>query len=739
VVPVDIEHAERTVRRRSTADERSMVNRPQAKHPLWRFFYPESIAVVGASANPGKLGYALLANVLASGYRGRVIPVNPGAAEILGLPCVRDVADLPQDIDLAIVILPAAKVIDVLKALAARNVRGVVVPVGGFAETGADGAASQAEMRRIARETGMRILGPNVPGFINADAGLNATFAGGPTGTGKLAILSQAGSVAYLMLRNFLAEGIPFGRFICFGNQADISETDLLEFLGADSGVGAICTYVESVRDGARFLDVAARITPAKPILAVKGGRSVAGHGAIFSHTASISSPERIYRAAFQRAGVVWVDSLRALGTVAFALARQGGARGRRVGIVTSLAGVGVIAADACERAGLDVVEPSSALRAQLAALIPAMGSTRNPIDLTGDVNPAMLAACLDVMARSDELDCILPLVMGVPGSREFGNAAYEAASKPALERAIANGKAVALQWVMDEAGGEEIAAVRAAFHPLGIPVCLYPEDAVDVLRGLVAYGGVRARKAAPVAPPSPTERAAVRDAASPGRSVLTEHEGKLMLAAAGIPVVPSRLATSADQAEAAAAEIGYPVVLKLQSPDATHKSDLGGVALNLPDASAVRAAFGRMTEAFRTHAPDGAFDGVSVQPMIRERGIELVCGVAADAQFGKYLMIGLGGVAVEILEDVSLRLLPVGEDDVREMLTELKAYKLLCGHRGAPAVDLAALIRFIVAVARLAAAPEIVEIEINPVLATPAGAKAMDARGLLRSAAGIV
>jgi acetyltransferase len=713
----------------------------QARPPLFRFFNPESIAVIGASANPQKLGHALLRNIVEGGYRGRLYPVNPNADTILGLPCVADASALPEGIDLAIVILPAPKVPAVLRVLAARGVAGAVVPAGGFAELGGEGVAWQREIERIASQTGIRVLGPNVPGFINADAGLNATFAGGPAGGGPLAVVSQAGSVAYLLVRNFLAERIRFGRFICVGNQADVSDAEVLEYLAEDPGVGAIAMYIESVKDGPRFLEAAAGTAPSKPIVAVKGGRSAVGHGAIFSHTASVSSPHRIYRAAFRRAGVVWADSLRTLGTLAFALAHQRQVGGDRVAIVTSLAGVGVVAADACEQAGLAVPGPSPALAQALREIVPPSGSVRNPIDLTGDVNPAMLARATAALVEGDEYDCVVPLVMGVPGSATFGNAAYVAALGPVVEGAVKAGKGVSVGWVMDEADGAEIAQVRAALHAVGVPVSPFPEDAVAVVRGLVEYGRYRCHRQSPRgdrrARPVAWERG-VRAKASAGAEVLTEHECKQLLEAAGLAVVPSRLAGDADAAAAHAARLGYPAVLKLQSPDATHKSSLGGVALDLGDEAAVRAAFEAIAAGFRQACPDGRLDGVSVQPMVRRQGLELVCGVAQDPQFGKYVVVGLGGVAVEILEDVSLRLLPVDEADAEEMLRELRSYPLLDGYRAMPAVDRRALVRFVADLCRLAEMDEIVELEVNPLLATERGAWAMDARLRLRTGGGV-
>jgi acetyltransferase len=698
-------------------------------HPLARFFSPRSIAVIGASANPSKLGYAQVKTILDGGYRGRVIPVNPTAGEILGLPCLPDASDLPDGVDLAIVLLPAEKTVGVLRVLAAKGVAGAVIPAGGFAETGSEGAALQEEIRRIVAETGMRVLGPNVPGFINAAADLNATFAGGAVGSGDLAILSQAGSIAYLLMRNAAQDLISFARFICFGNQADLSESDLLDYLGSDAGVGAIAIYLESVRDGRRFVEVASRVSAGKPVVALKGGLTSAGTEAIFSHTASISSPESIYRAAFRKAGVVWANDLGMLSTSALALARQGSAKGNRVAIVTSLAGVGVVAADACERRGLSIAEPSAKLAAKLRSIIPAKGSTRNPIDLTGDVSPAMLAETIRALADSGEYDCILPLVMGVPGSEEFGNAAYAQACTEALGAARKAGLAVVVQWVADEADGKEISDVRRRLHALGVPVCLFPEQAADIIAGLVQRGtflrttpGVSAGLGSAV---EDQVRAAVKSAGP----VLTEHVSKSILHVAGILVAGSRLAASQDEAVRLASEVGYPVVLKLQSPDATHKSDLGGVALDLEDANAVAQAYAAMTDAFKQQLPTATLQGVSVQPMICARGVELICGISDDPQFGKYMMVGLGGIAVEVMQDVSIRLLPLAEQEIREMLLELKCSKLLTGHRGSPTVDMDRLVSALHRVSLLGAIDEVAELELNPLLVSADGVVAHDAR----------
>ena len=704
-------------------------------HALERFFTPRSIAVVGASANPEKLGYALVNAILSGGYDGRVIPVNPSAKEICGLPCVADASLLPENVDLAIVILPPNLVVETLEKLAERQIKGVVIPAGGFAETGADGAAIEDRIREIARKAGMRILGPNVPGFTNGQANLNATFVPGRVAKGDIAILSQAGSIAYMIQRNARLEGLEFGRFICFGNQVDLCAEDLLDYMASDDGIGAICMYVESVVNGRKFVEVASRVAKCKPIVALKGGRTNAGHSAIFSHTASISSPEMIYRAAFRRAGIIWADNLRTLAPLAMALAGQGSAPGSRVAIVTSLAGVGVVAADTCEELGLHVTEASAELRQRLAAIIPSKGSTRNPIDLTGDVNPSMLSTVIRTVVDSGEFDCVLPLVMGVPNSQSFGNIAYADACVDALRHARGRGMACSVHWVYDEASGTEIAAVRERLQALGIPVTLYPEEAVYLLKGMVERGrmlAVETSSAPSICAPLSSLSAAV----SARKLVLTEHESKGVLAEARIPVVPSTLVMSRDDAVAAARRIGYPVVLKLQSADATHKSDIGGVALNLEDEEQVGLAYDRMTSSFAELVPDGTLDGVSVQPMVKNSGTELICGISEDPQFGKYLMLGIGGTAVELLKDVSIRLLPLADAELGEMLAELKSAPLLHGYRGKAPADMDALIGTLSKIATLGLHPDIIEIELNPLLASNNGAQALDARIRLRTPA---
>ena len=696
---------------------------------LRRLLNPESIAVIGASANPDKLGYAVVKNILDGGYRGKVYPVNPTAPSILGLECFRDAVHLPADVDLAIIILPAQKVPDVLRTVAARGVKGAVIPAGGFAESGGAGIDLERQIREICATYPIRILGPNVPGFINWAARLGATIAGGPVVNGELAIISQAGSVAYLLTRHFLAEQIRFGQFICVGNQLDVSEADVIEYLADDPTVRAICLYVESVKDGPRFLSIARTVSRRTPIVAVKGGRSAAGASAILSHTASISSPEQIYRAALRKGGVVLVDSLRTLGATAFALAYQRPNAGERIAIVTSLAGVGVLAADYCVQHGLRVPEPSEPVRTQLAKVVPPAGSLRNPFDVTGDVNPRMLAEIIGILADSVDYDGILLLVMGVPGSVDFGNAAYAAALKPALEAAIVKRKAIAVSWVMDEAGGQELSEVRRLLNPSGVPIVAMPEDAVAVMRGLVDYARDQASIHNAQGGPASPEESVHADLELPAdaTSVLTEHACKALLEKLGLPVAKSRLAQSESEALALADHIGYPVVLKIQSPTLTHKSDHRGVALNLRNREEVMSAYRDMMA--RLGSRDGPLDGISVQPMIAAKGVELICGVATDPQFGKYLMLGLGGVTTEVYGDVCQRMLPVSPADVGEMLNELKGAALLGGFRGGTGVDRKALIDFILRFCQLAGAKAFLEIEINPLLATPEGVFALDAR----------
>jgi acetate---CoA ligase (ADP-forming) len=708
-------------------------------HALSNIFFPKSIAVVGASANPEKLGYACVEGILIGGYRGTIYPINPTACSILGIECLANASELPEDVDLAIIMLPAEKVPGVLEILAARKVKGVLIPAGGFAESGARGIDLQRAIQTVCAQSAMRVLGPNIPGFINADASLVATLAGGPIGGGPLAIISQAGSVGYALIRGLHAKGIEFGRFICLGNQADISDAEVIEFLESDSKIHAIGLYIESVKDGRRFVDVARRVSRTKPIVVLKGGRTSAGLGAIFSHTASISSPDRIYQAAFRRAGVIPAQTLSQLGMLTFSFGRQPPARGDRIAIVTSLAGMGVIASDSCERLRLSLPSPSPATKALLEKILPPMASMRNPIDLTGDVTPAMLAHTIQILAASGEYDGIIPLVMGVPGSESFGNAAYASQIDPVLTEAVTRGIAISVGWVMDEVGGAEFNNVSKLLHAHGIPVSEMPEDAAEIMggmveRGRIARSGSLDRQTLAAAPPQGWQTSVKKQAAA-GAAVLTEHEAKTMLQAAGLRVTSSRLATSAEAAAASAHELGFPVVLKMQSADLPHKSDIGGVILGLRNEAEVSAAYEALVARFNDLGAGKTLDGIGVQPMIQEHGVELVCGISEDPQFGKYVMVGLGGVSIELLQDVSLRLLPVDDTEIDEMLRELKAAALLEGHRGKPTVDRVSLIRFIADICRLGDTPEVAELELNPILATSTGTIALDARMRLHAA----
>ena len=367
------------------------------------------------------------------------------------------------------------------------------------------------------------------------------------------------------------------------------------------------------------------------------------------------------------------------------------------------------------------------------------MASMRNPIDLTGDVTPAMLAHTIQILAASGEYDGIIPLVMGVPGSQSFGNAAYASQIDPVLTEAVAQGIAISVGWVMDEVGGAEFNNVSKLLHAHGIPVSEMPEDAAELMggmveRGRIARSGSLDRQTLPAAPPRDWQTNVKKHAAA-GAAVLTEHEAKTMLQAAGLRVTSSRLATSAEAAVANAHEIGFPVVLKMQSADLPHKSDIGGVMLGLRNEAEVSAAYEALVARFNHLGAGKTLDGIGVQPMIQEHGVELVCGISEDPQFGKYVMVGLGGVSIELLKDVSLRLLPVDEVEIDEMLRELKTAALLEGYRGKPTIDRASLIHFIADICRLGDTPEIAELELNPILATSTGTIALDARIRLHAA----
>jgi acyl-CoA synthetase (NDP forming) len=664
---------------------------------LQALFRPSRLAVIGASAKPGKLGFTIFKNILDAGFGGQVIPVNPRGETILGVPSVKSVSEIPSGTDLAVVIIPAPSVPGAILELGERGVRAAVVITGGFAESGPDGIRLQEEVKRNAARCGIRVVGPNCQGVNYPHHGLCASW---PliTRKGAMAIASQSGTVGAALADWAAEERLGFSAFVSMGNRIDVDEADLIGFFASDPNTKVITLYIEGVRDPAKFM-AAVRDCP-KPIVVFKSGRTAQGRKAAESHTRSLATGDEIYDAVFRQLKIHRAESLEELYDFSKALAYVPPPAGPRMLIVTSSGGSAIIATDVAADNGFRVTPLPDALATRLRGVLPAHFIVGNPLDLTGDGTAELFRQV--ITAARDHYDVVMTIfgdpIPGASGALEAG--------KPDLVAYL---------------GGAEVErAERLLFHEKGIAVFPTPDRAVKAFSCHVRFARDRFSSAAEAPAAAPGAPAPSAMSASPADSFE-------FLAREGIPVVASRRAGTGDEAVAAASVIGYPVVLKMNSPDVTHKSDVGGVILNLDGEAEVRKAFRDLAAiAHRIGARQG---GVLVSAMAPP-GHEVIVGVTRDLQFGHAVMFGLGGTLVEVFKDVSFRVVPFSERDAREMIAETRGAKLLERVRGGKAADVEALVRLLVEISALVARHrEIDEMDLNPVIVHEKGLTIVDAR----------
>ncbi|MBC7106741.1 MAG: acetate--CoA ligase family protein [Firmicutes bacterium] len=689
-------------------------------------FAPRSLAVIGASATPGKIGFALLKNVLASGFRGAVYPVNPGAAEIQGLKCYPDVGAIPGPVEMAVVAVPAALVVGVARECGEKGVRFLVVISAGFREIGGEGARRERELLAVCRRYGMRMLGPNCVGLMDAHTPLNASFAAGFPRPGEIAFISQSGAMLLAILDWSFEAGLGFSKFVSLGNKADLNEADFIAAAGEDPATRVILCYMEDVADGPRFLEVASRVTAAKPVVVLKSGTSRAGARAASSHTGALAGNDAAYEAAFRACGVIRARTMDELFHLAAALVRQPVPRGATVAVVTNAGGPGIVATDEIERAGLRVARFAPGTVAGLRADLPREAGIYNPVDVLGDATAERYRRALERVLADDGVDGVLVLLCPTAPAQpeETARAIVE------LHRRHPSKPVLAVYM-----GGATLEEGTRLLREAGIPCFTFPEAAVRALAGMVGYvrGGARARGRSAISFRD-ADRAAVREVLSGVREerrlVLLGPEALRVVAAYGIRVVPGGLATSAKAAVALAEEVGYPVALKVVSPQVLHKSDVGGVRLDLATAAEVAAAYAGITESVQRLLPGAHVYGIEVQKMLPP-GTELILGMTRDLQFGPVLAFGLGGVYVNLLRDVAFRLAwGLGRRDIGAMVAETRAFRLLRGYRGERPADLPAVVEAIGRVAALVTDfPEIAELDINPLVVYPDGVVALDVK----------
>ena len=695
------------------------------------FFEPSSVAVIGASSNPTKLGYAVLRNLVEGGYaqRGRVYPINPGTREILGYPAYPSVVDVPDAIDLAVVVIPYPHVPEALRTCGQKGIPAAIVISAGFREAGREGLERELELVSIAHQYNIRLVGPNCLGVIDTFTPLNATFAAGNPPSGPLAFMSQSGALGTAVLDIALAGRLGLSKFVSLGNKADVSEIDLLEAWKDDEHTRVILIYTEGMPNGQEFIRVARRVTQKKPVVAIKSGVTQAGSRAVSSHTGSLAGSEQAYQAAFQQAGVLRADSMEALFDMALALGYQPPLQGDRIAIITNAGGPGILATDALERAGLTLARFELETLYKLEQYLPDAASAANPVDVLGDALADRYQFALEPVANDPNVDGLLVLL--TPQAMTEIDATAEVVSR--LANKINKPLLACFMGEVKIKSGIDILTAH------GVPNYPFPERAASALRAMADYRRIRSRPT-PEYTTLEVNRKAVREVIdrviAENRFTIGDAEAREILKAYGLRIPRSEIAETPERAIEIANQVGYPVVLKIASPDILHKTDVGGVKVGLSNAADVRDAYELITYRAQRYVPDARIWGCLVQEMVPPGGLEVLVGMNRDPQFGPLITFGLGGIYVETLKDVTFRVTPFSAQEAEEMLSEIRAHSLLDGVRGQPPADKNAIIDALLRISQLVQDfPEIAELDINPLMVYPQkqGAIAIDMRLVLK------
>lgn len=678
------------------------------------FFNPRSIAVLGASRIAGKVGHDVMSNLVSSGYRGDIIPVNPETDALLGLACYPDLETYGKAVDLAIIVVPHEKALAAVQDSLAAGSRGIVVISSGFREMGEAGHELEKKMVEMCKKKAVRLLGPNCMGLINTEIGLNSSFIGQHPEPGTISFFSQSGAVCAAMLDICSDRHLGVSKMVSIGNKADINETDLLSWLAKDEKTTVVVGYLEDISAGDAFVKAAEEAAAQKPVIILKSGTTTAGLKAAASHTGVLAGVDTAYGAAFKRSGVVRADTFEALFDYATALALQPLPKGNRILLVTNAGGPGTMAADAIERAGMQVALLENRTVTLLREKLPREAAVTNPIDVLGDADPARYAAAIETAQQDPSVDAILvimtPQTMTEPAATALAIAAALDGSKPVVASFM---------------GGQGVLPGRMELFAAKLPDYDSPERAVAALKAMYDYSLWKNR------PPRQithfrvnrrrVERIITRRQRT-GRMTIGEVKGKDVLSAYGFKIPAGALAISQEEAVEIAARIGFPVALKIVSPNIIHKSDMGGIMLNLTNGEAVEDAYDLIMLKIKKRAPEAWLEGIYVEQMIN-RGLEVIIGMNRDPQFGPMLMFGLGGIYVEVLKDVTFHLAPITESEAIQMLKSTRSYEMLEGRRGQQGVDIQAIASGLQRISQLTTDfPQITELDINPYIVGDAG-----------------
>ncbi len=673
-------------------------------------FKPSSIAVIGASRTPGKVGHEVLRNIVNSGFKGQIYPINPNTSEIFDLKCYPNILDVDGNIDLCVVAVPAEIVPRIIEGIGEKKVKILIILSSGFKESGIEGAKREDAVMNVCKKHKIRVLGPNCLGIIDTNTPLNASFAPTLPRKGNIAFISQSGALGTALLDWAIEEGIGFNKIVSLGNKADINETELIQELMDDDSTKVIILYLEGVENGRQFVRVAREVTQKKPLIILKSGITSAGARAVSSHTGTLAGSDLAYTVAFEYAGVIRVTTTEELFNLAEAFSTQPIPQGPNVAIITNAGGPGILATDACEKFGLKIAPITSSIVEKLRQKLPSAASFFNPIDLLGDATPERYKFAIDTVLQSEEVHNALIILtsQAMTNSRETAKTIIE------LKRKFPE-KPVVTSFL----GGKRVKAAIEILEGGKIPNYAFPEKAIQALSSLYRY------KEYKFSPPQKDivqfevnrERVKIllKKVADEGRATLKAIEAMEIINTYGISTPPLQFAATAEEAVRKTEQMGYPVVMKIESPQILHKTDIGGVKLDISSSDEVRTSFYELIGRAHIFNPRATILGVNVQKMIPS-GREMIIGMNRDLTFGPMLMFGLGGIYVNFLKDVSFRLSPLSEENAWEMIEETKAYLLLRGIRGEPSSDIDSVVDVMLRVSQLVTDfTQINEMDINP------------------------
>lgn len=704
-------------------------------NPLDAIFTPASVAVIGATERPGSVGRTVLWNLISSPFGGGVFPVNPQRQNVLGIKAYPSIDQVPEPVDLAVIATPAPTVPGLIRDCVEAGVKGAIVLSVGFKETGATGIERERQIREQIAHTKFRLIGPNCLGVMNPIKGLNATCANAIARPGNVALISQSGALCSAILDWSFQEKVGFSAFVSVGSMVDVDWGDIISYLGEDPHTQSIVVYMETIANARSFLSAARKVALSKPIIVTKAGRTEASVQAVISHTGILTGRDGVLDAAFRRSGILRVNTINELFDMAEVLAKQPRPRQQRLAILTNAGGPGLLATDALIRQGGELANLSPETVAELDRLLPADWSHQNPIDLLEDADPERYGKAVEIVAQDPNTDGILVILTPQIQTQPTATAERLKAFVEMQRHKGLRGKTLLASWM----GGADVAPGEAILNEAGIFTLPFPDVAAQVFNYMGRYSyNLKGLYETPTLPRGEGKNQAVADSIihtvrQAGKTLLTEYDSKQLLAAYGIPVVDTQVATTEEEAVELSDRLGYPVVLKLFSQTITHKTAVGGVRLNLPDAETVRKAYRAIVQSVTERVGADQFQGVTVQPMLKLDGYELILGSSIDPQFGPVLLFGTGGPLVEAFQDISLALPPLNTTLARRMIEQTQIYKALQGQRGSPPIDISALEQLLVRFSQLVAEqPWIKEIDINPLLASPDHLVALDARIVL-------